>query len=418
MKRKISCLLWGTLLCLPMLLASCNEKDNALEQIVNQPNLEGIQKALYKNAEIKIEYKAWDTEFTAILKNSGTIENPNYEVTGDFPDNLSYALDYEDGLLYFSLLTPRAIDNTGDEPAATRADDDPEPNIGDDIPVMVVKFDTNTNKYEVYALPYFSFNKVLIINGAEMEIEDASKENKATIKLAYEDDQQGIIPTGLEFEVGLNGISKWSDVDKAFDEAGIGVFAPLYNDDPSTPSINESDNMVIDLSDYAHVYSEGHIPHWDHFIMMADATNAINSSQTVTIGNYYAVDALDRAFISCYEMATMGRSVLVDVLVLAIPTGSPTWKQIALAEQNKNLIKIVTDRSKSPRLQKIVCKPGVVNSIDPNSYFGLFKGLSRTRENADNVYVPGGSYKFYDLSDWVKSADIDWTPPAPTPTSR
>ena len=409
MKRKISSLLWGTLLCLPMLLASCNEKDNALEQIVNQPNLEGIQKALYKNAEIKIEYKAWDTDFTAILKNSGTIENPNYEVTGDFPTDLSYALDYEDGLLYFSLLTPRAIDNTGDEPAGTRADDDPEPNIGDDIPVMVVMFDTNTNKYEVYALPLFSFNKVLIINGAEMEIEDASKDNKATIKLYYEASGPTTIDTGFEFEVGLNGISTWADVDKAFDDAGIGVFAPLHNDDPSTDGIDDSGTMVIDLSDYAHVYSMGSIPNWDHFIMKDNDNNLINSTHAVTKATYKAIDELARVLIPCYEMATIGRSVLVDMLALAIPPGgTPTWKDIA--ETNSSLIKVVTDRSKASPRERIVCKPGVVNSIDPNSYFGLFKGLSRTRENADNLYEENGSYKFYDLSDWVKSADIDWTP--------
>ena len=56
MKRSVLNLLGGLLLCLPMLFTSCSEKDNALEQIVNQPNLEGLQKALYKNAEVTIEF--------------------------------------------------------------------------------------------------------------------------------------------------------------------------------------------------------------------------------------------------------------------------------------------------------------------------------------------------------------------------
>lgn len=417
MKRKVSSLLWGTLLCLPMLLASCNEKDNALEQIVNQPNLEGIQKALYKNAEIKIEYTVEGTSYTATLTNAGTIEDPKYEVVGDYPTevtfNPAYELVYEEPYLTFRLLHVTAA------PAGTRTDDEtvepegPEPIPDGKLALLVVRFNTSTNQYDVYAIPQFDF-KVISINGANMEVEDASKNNKATIKLAYEDGD-GVHPAaGLEMKVGLNGITTWADLDKAYDNAGIGVFAALHND-AIEDAVDDIGTMAVDLSDYMNIYSTGSIHKWKFLLKDNELTDFIKSTENVTSDDYLAIDEMTRVLIPCYETATMGRSVLVDMLALAIPTGSPTWKDIAAAVQNKDLIKVVTDRSKTSGRERIVCKPGVVNSIDPESYFGLFKGLSRTRENADNEYVPGGSYKFYDLSDWVKSADIDWTPPV---TSR
>lgn len=72
MKRSVLNLLGGLLFCLPMVFTSCGNLDNPLEELVNQPNLEGLQKALYKNAEIKIQYTVADGNevYTATLKNA------------------------------------------------------------------------------------------------------------------------------------------------------------------------------------------------------------------------------------------------------------------------------------------------------------------------------------------------------------
>ena len=105
MKRSILNLLGGLLLCLPMLFTSCSEKDNSLEQIVNQPNLEGLQKALYKNAEVTIEYKVYklgeSVAYAATLKNVGTVEEPKYELQGEMPTDLGYKLTCDMGYVEF-----------------------------------------------------------------------------------------------------------------------------------------------------------------------------------------------------------------------------------------------------------------------------------------------------------------------------
>ena len=151
MKRSVLNLLGGLLLCLPMLFTSCSEKDNSLEQIVNQPNLEGLQKALYKNAEIKVKYYVYngaDEGYTATIKNVGTIEEPKYEVQGGLPaeDEIKYKLTcdmgYIDDNLYFGLVYNKKVTDEGDE----------SEDMFDMAPVMVVRFDTKTSKYDVYAL--------------------------------------------------------------------------------------------------------------------------------------------------------------------------------------------------------------------------------------------------------------------------
>ena len=235
MKRSILNLLGGLLLCLPMLFTSCSEKDNSLEQIVNQENLEGLKKALYKNAEVTVDYTVYKNgaaaPYSVTLKNVGTVEKPKYEIQGEMPTDLGYKLTCDMGFvddnLYFGLVYNKPVD--------TDADDESE-DMFDMSPVMAVKFDTKTSKYDVYALPGFSI-KDISINGIDMKVTDASEDNKASINFFHDApattrtrSADPVAVNGLStcsMEIGLNGISSWGDLDKAYDEVGLGVFASI-----------------------------------------------------------------------------------------------------------------------------------------------------------------------------------------------
>ena len=414
MKRSILNLLGGLLLCLPMLFTSCNSKDNALEEIVNQPNLEGLQKALYKNAEVTIKYKVYGgvaEGYTATLKNVGTVEKPEYKFEGEMPDvyyDLVCDMGYADNNLYFGLLYKSPDPNAAE-------DDDETDDLFDLSPVMVVKFDTKTSKYDVYALPGFEF-EVISINGTNMmnEVTKASTD-EATINFFHQNAGPEQIE-GLEMKLNLNGVSTWKQLDEAYDEVGLGVFASI-NDQDETPT--ETGDMVIDLSDYEGIYfpDDADDHYWKVFVIFDSGwTEAIESDKDVTATTYLAKDFMNQIYIPCYGLNSKGRIALVDMLTLQMPNATTiTWKQIVNYEDNSNYIKIAYSTADKPTVV------GAEGKIGTNGgYYGLYeKSNPNARVNANTEYVVAEfvaefrnkDFHFYQLQDKYKDLDKGYTEP-------
>jgi hypothetical protein len=411
-----------------MLLASCNEKDNALEQIVNQPNLEGIQKALYKNAEIKIEYSVAGstTVYTASLKNTGTIDEPNYEVQGDFPEldyNLSYTLDYKklDGER-FLLFTVFAENPNDDAPAGTRTDsEDPDYDIEvpTKFPVLVVDFELDGNQqYEVYALPGFTFGAFLSINDTEIEIEKASGDNTAKVTLAYETVENMVKNTNPltdlgQMEIGYSEATTWGEIEEFYDFIGMPIFGTVNTDNPGTDDDNEAGLMVIDLSAYEFIYNPDDdldVPNWVFTLGYESDLGAFYESRSDDNvsghANYLAVDILERLFIPCYDIYNSGSYKLIDVMVLRIPnatmdaTDGVDWRDIILA--NPGMLEVV-QRKNNHSDKKVNCVEGAVHNAQEGSTFGVFPrvmGSRVTPEDFDENYP----YMIFPLSNWAVAA--------------
>ena len=407
MKRSVLNLLGGLLFCLPMVFTSCGNLDNPLEELVNQPNLEGLQKALYKNAEIKIQYTVADDDevYTATLKNAGTVDEPKYEFVGEMPQlgyTLSCEMGYEAPYLHFML---------NYQPENAVADEDSEAETA--LPVMNVRFDTETSKYDVCALPGFSF-KVISINGADMEVTDASEGKKATIHF-WHGSGETEEDVNLEMEVGLTGISTWEDLDKAFDEAGLGVFAPVSDKDGNDD--DQEGRMVIDLSDYEDIYfSEEDAAYWHVYVIFDEAGTVPQkfNSEVATNTTYKARGYETMAALPVYGFNASGRDlVLLDVLFLKMPNeGTYTWQNIVA--ENSDLLKLV--KTAAGKLT-VVIQDNIVPDFGKGYYFGLYDGVSSLRVDATDEFNinadPTKDYHFYQLKKSVRETDTEYTQ-APT----
>ena len=419
MKKSVLSILGGILFCLPMLLTSCNANDNALEQIVNQPTLEGLQKALYTNAEVTVQYTVYGKTdpYTVTLKNVGTVENPKYEVQGELPTDLGYTLKcdlgYENEMLYFGLAYG-AIE-TGEE--------DESEDIFDMAPVMVVRFDTKTSKYDVFALPGFSF-KVISINGTEMEVTDAGEGNTATINFYHQPAGGGSTlvsgartryglpdPTpieGMQMKLNLTNVTTWGDLDKTYDEVGLGVFGTLAN------SANEG-AMVIDLSDYKKIYFADD----DTYTHVFEIKNSDNQYLTPGIdiskeNPYKAIDYSTEYYLPCYGLNSRGNIALLEVFKLKLTglAAGYTWEDVAKIDENKVYLKLVYTSGK--------VKLTVVNQAGkPNGkYYGLYDGKSSLRVDATEPFKMDYNYHLYQLKDRIKDYDVDEYVYSSTITSR
>lgn len=415
MKRSVLNLLGGILFCLPMLLTSCNANDNALEQIVNQPTLEGLQKALYTNAEVTVQYTVYGKTdpYTVTLKNVGTVENPKYEVQGELPTDLGYTLKcdlgYENEMLYFGLAYG-AIE-TGEE--------DESEDIFDMAPVMVVRFDTKTSKYDVFALPGFSF-KVISINGTEMEVTDAGEGNTATINFYHQPAGGGSAPAsgartriylpdptqieGMQMTLNLTNVENWGDLDEAYDEVGLGIFGTIANSDFDGA-------MVIDLSDYKGIYFATDDTYTHVFEIKNSGDDIQTSGDEISkVNPYKAIDYSTEYYLPCYGLNSRGNIALLEVFKLTLPntiTAETTWEAIALIDQNREYVKLVHT---SVGKLTVVNKEGVPNS----SYYGLYDGKSSLRVNAAERFKMDYNYHLYQLKKDIKSYDNDdYVYPAP-----
>lgn len=422
MKRSILNLLGGLLLCLPMLFTSCSEKDNALEQIVNQENLEGLKKALYKNAEVTVQFKVYGktTPFTVTLKNVGTVEKPKYEVQGDFPTEteigykLTYDMGYIDDNLYFGLVYNKPVD--------TDADDESE-DMFDLAPVMVVKFDTKTSKYDVYALPGFDF-EVISINGTDMDVEPASEKtayikfyhygvNLGTRGLTRMSAEDGPVHD-LEMKINFKDGNTWEDLDEAYDEVGLGVFASISDNDGGA---DDNDDMTIDLSDYDFYFNDDDVNYWKIFVIFnpegtTQQEKGDNLTETTEDQPYKAKDYREYLYLPVYGLNSKGNIALLDVLKLALPTADEAgtddiqWGEIAA--KNSDVIKVV--KNKTTGNKTIVIKDNVVNDNGKNYYYSLYDGKSSYRVKAKQTYdqtETDKNYHFYQLKSSIRSTDED-----------
>lgn len=420
MKRSVLNLLGGLLLCLPMLFTSCSEKDNSLEQIVNQPNLEGLQKALYKNAEVTIEYKVYQdgqsVANTVTLKNVGTVEKPEFELDGEIQDpgyDLTCDMGYIDGNLYFGLLYKSP------DPNADAEDEDEADDLFDLSPVMVVKFDTKTSKYDVYALPGFDFD-VISINGANIDVARACTD-EATIKfqqIGYGGGNARALmrsysPTTLPFEMklNLNGVNNWGDLDKAYDEVGLGVFA-FINDLADADDQVANGDIVIDLSDYDFYFNNIAQNYWKTFVIF-DQTEQTkqDKDKSLTSGGIYMANAYaNQIYIPCFGLNSNNRIALVDMLTLKMPTtpgDNITWNEIVAV--NPGIIKIAYS---TPTKPTVVGEDNVIG--DNGGYYALYDNVHHyARVNATDSYVYSKFYTydfhFSQLKDSYKQSDAEYT---------
>lgn len=212
--------------------------------------------AINDGTEIEVAYTVYgsDTEYKVTLKKTAN----GFEKEGEagFPTDLDYTLsgaleETRSGLEFTLTAKPTAewyADKYANNHVQTRGTVEHAEEDGEIV--MIIKFDSGDNTYDVLNAPGFSF-KVLSVKGLPVKIKNACSKT-AKVKLTYEVDEE---EQTIEWVFNHNG-EKWTDfVGKyaIFDDEDAGD-----NGDPIGGNILFIDDNetipVIDLQDYSFVY--------------------------------------------------------------------------------------------------------------------------------------------------------------------